>query len=93
MPKDKGGLGIKNLQASNVALLSKWRWRFLAGGENLWLKVLSCRYVDMATYLDGGKDRYRNTDFGKCLCGGMISQFWGQNLLMTQYDFLAMGTS
>lgn len=25
LPKDKGGLGIKNLEAFNIALLSKWR--------------------------------------------------------------------
>jgi len=28
-PKEKCGLGIKNLYLFNISLLSKWRWRFL----------------------------------------------------------------
>jgi hypothetical protein len=29
LPKDRGGLGGKNLELFNLALLSKWKWRFL----------------------------------------------------------------
>ncbi|PNX91435.1 hypothetical protein L195_g047566, partial [Trifolium pratense] len=29
LPKDKGGLGIKNLALFNLALLCKWKWRCL----------------------------------------------------------------
>lgn len=44
-PKDKGGLGIKNLEAFNIALLTKWRWRLLVEeGSQLWSKLLVARY-------------------------------------------------
>lgn len=29
LPKESGGLGIKNMEIFNVALLSKWKWRVL----------------------------------------------------------------
>lgn len=44
-PKDKGGLGIKNLEAFNTDLLTKWRWRVLVeGGNPLWKEVLIERF-------------------------------------------------
>ncbi|XP_019429666.1 PREDICTED: uncharacterized protein LOC109337200 [Lupinus angustifolius] len=46
MPKDEGGLGIKNLFLFNLALLDKWRWRLLFDGNSLWVKVLKSRYGD-----------------------------------------------
>ncbi|MCI48760.1 putative ribonuclease H protein, partial [Trifolium medium] len=30
LPKDKGGLGVKNLDLLNQALLCKWKWRWLS---------------------------------------------------------------
>lgn len=47
LPKDKGGLGIKNLEAFNITLLSKWRWRCTIGSNNLWHKILVIRYADL----------------------------------------------
>jgi hypothetical protein len=33
--KANGGLGIRDLRAVNLALLSKWRWRLLSGGQGI----------------------------------------------------------
>ncbi|GJQ98225.1 putative RNA-directed DNA polymerase, eukaryota, reverse transcriptase zinc-binding domain protein [Tanacetum coccineum] len=37
---DKGGLAIGSLNSFNLALLHKWRWRFFASPDSLWLKLL-----------------------------------------------------
>ncbi|GJU48131.1 RNA-directed DNA polymerase, eukaryota, reverse transcriptase zinc-binding domain protein [Tanacetum coccineum] len=38
--RDKGGLGISSLKASNLALLYKWRWRFMNDHDSKWVKVI-----------------------------------------------------
>lgn len=35
-----GGLGVANLKAKTLALLSKWQWRFLNEGNNIWKEVI-----------------------------------------------------
>ncbi|XP_022032645.1 uncharacterized protein LOC110933746 [Helianthus annuus] len=40
-PKKMGGIGIRNLKEVNIALLSKWGWRFMTDKDNLWVKVIS----------------------------------------------------
>ncbi|KAJ9567733.1 hypothetical protein OSB04_003699 [Centaurea solstitialis] len=39
-PKDSGGLGIGSLKAQNLALLSKWWWRFWSENQSLWKMVI-----------------------------------------------------
>jgi hypothetical protein len=34
-PKERGGLGIKNLRLVNISLLTKWRWRLLTSQDML----------------------------------------------------------
>jgi hypothetical protein len=51
LPKEQGGLGVKNLELFNVALLSKWKWRFLDDGEAVWLDLLRFRYGHFSTRL------------------------------------------
>ncbi|XP_058747155.1 uncharacterized protein LOC131620159 [Vicia villosa] len=35
-PLEDGGLGVKNINLFNFALLCKWRWRILEGSNSLW---------------------------------------------------------
>ncbi|XP_022020022.1 uncharacterized protein LOC110920094 [Helianthus annuus] len=39
-PKDLGGLGMGSLREANVAMLSKWWWRFKVDQQSLWRKVV-----------------------------------------------------
>ncbi|KAL6511810.1 hypothetical protein OROGR_021407 [Orobanche gracilis] len=39
--RDVGGIGIGSLNAMNVALLYKWRWRGLISPESMWVRVVS----------------------------------------------------
>ncbi|PNX83328.1 ribonuclease H, partial [Trifolium pratense] len=44
LPKDKGGLGVKDLELFNTALLCKWKWRYLNEKDALWYELLCYRY-------------------------------------------------
>jgi hypothetical protein len=35
-PKRSGGLGVRDIRAINISLLSKWRWRLLSEDNSLW---------------------------------------------------------
>lgn len=37
---DEGGLGVKNVEEMDVALLSKWKWRILANEKAVWRGIL-----------------------------------------------------
>ncbi|PWA80208.1 RNA-directed DNA polymerase, eukaryota [Artemisia annua] len=43
-PKSVGGLGICKLGVSNIALLSKWGWRFKEENNRLWVKVVEAMH-------------------------------------------------
>lgn len=42
--KDAGGLGIKDWNLFNIALLGKWRWKLTSGCNDFCTKVLRARY-------------------------------------------------
>ncbi|XP_076946011.1 putative mitochondrial protein AtMg00310 [Bidens hawaiensis] len=42
--KENGGLGIGSLKNSNLALLYKWRWRFVNSPNSLWVRVIKSIY-------------------------------------------------
>lgn len=43
-PKGYGGLGVKDLEYFNLALLEKWVWRVMKEGNHLWAKVVVSRW-------------------------------------------------
>ncbi|XP_071695019.1 uncharacterized protein [Rutidosis leptorrhynchoides] len=51
---EKGGLNIGSLKAFNMALLMKWKWRFLSKPEALWVRIIKDIYGR-----DGTGGRYR----------------------------------
>ncbi|XP_058757341.1 uncharacterized protein LOC131630579 [Vicia villosa] len=60
-PIDKGGLGLKNLEVFNIAILCKWKWRILEESNSFWYRMLKARYGDikLRMFLEGGKrDKY-----------------------------------
>jgi hypothetical protein len=54
LPKEQGGLGIKNLATFNKALLAKWKWRFLTESGAVWAELLRFRYGHLPTLLLAG---------------------------------------
>jgi len=44
LPKEKGGLGEKDISTFNLALLGKWRWNLFQQEGHLWAKLLESKY-------------------------------------------------
>ena len=44
LPKNKGGLGIKDLSKFNEALIGKWGWDLANNQNQLWARVLMSKY-------------------------------------------------
>lgn len=42
--KNSGGLGVGSIQAQNLALLRKWKWRFYNKSNSMWNKVIKELY-------------------------------------------------
>ncbi|GAU27776.1 hypothetical protein TSUD_215870 [Trifolium subterraneum] len=55
LPKNRGGLGVKNLELFNIALLSKWKWRLLDEGDTIWAGLLRFRYGHLSTKILTGE--------------------------------------
>ncbi|CAJ2677955.1 unnamed protein product [Trifolium pratense] len=49
LPKNQGGLGVKNLELFNTALLSKWKWRLIDERQGVWADLLRYRYGHLPT--------------------------------------------
>lgn len=45
--KDEGGLGVKNFEFFNEALLLKWKWRFTQDDNIIWRDLLTERYENL----------------------------------------------
>ena len=43
-PKDKGGLGIKDLRKMNISLLCKWWWK-AENGTGIWQDIIRKKYL------------------------------------------------
>ena len=44
LPRELGGLGIRNLVSFNQALLGKWLWRYGHETTHLWQRVIAMKY-------------------------------------------------
>uniref|UniRef100_A0A803NHM6 Reverse transcriptase zinc-binding domain-containing protein n=1 Tax=Cannabis sativa TaxID=3483 RepID=A0A803NHM6_CANSA len=51
LPKDNGGMGFRNLQDINLALLGKQGWRFLSKLDALATRIFKARYFPNGSYL------------------------------------------
>jgi hypothetical protein len=61
--KEKGGLGIKNMEYFNSSLLSKWKWRCLEDRTAPWFELLRFRYGSLvANFLyNEGKENLKHS--------------------------------
>ena len=44
LPKEEGGLGVKDITAFNVSLLGKWKWDLFQNQGETWARVLDSKY-------------------------------------------------
>lgn len=76
LAKNEGGLGVKNLEWFNKALLGKWRWRILNGEDSLWVRVMESRYgsIDVSNILiEVYRDRNKMSSWWKNICLNGVS--------------------
>ena len=72
-PKETGGLGFRDLQSFNLAMLAKQGWRLIQNEDSLILRILRAKY-------------YSNGDFWSANLGSNPSYTWisileGRNVL------------
>jgi len=53
-PKEDSGLGVRRVEAFNLALLGKWCWRMTVDKVGLWYRVLKARYGEEGGRLKEG---------------------------------------
>ncbi|RZC16876.1 Formin-like protein 20 [Glycine soja] len=46
LPKEKGGIGIRDIRKFNYAFLGKWKWSFFYNKGELWARILDSKYGD-----------------------------------------------
>ncbi|CAN1805987.1 Uncharacterized mitochondrial protein AtMg00310 [Linum perenne] len=56
LPKEKGGLGFKDLEAFNHALLAKQTWRLIQNPDLLLAKIYEVKYFPKSSLMQAGKD-------------------------------------
>lgn len=44
-PKQRGGLGLRDLRHLNHALMLKHLWKFVSGSQVLWAQILRAKYT------------------------------------------------
>ena len=55
MPKEKGGLGIRDIDTFNLALLGKWEWNLMQEKGEIWSKVLESKYEGWRSLYEVGR--------------------------------------
>ncbi|KHN34559.1 Putative ribonuclease H protein, partial [Glycine soja] len=60
-PKHMGGLGIKDIQILNKALLFKWKWMMFHQPDQLWNRILVSKYNGWRGLGQGPRKLYFST--------------------------------
>ncbi|XP_070664898.1 uncharacterized protein [Malus domestica] len=69
LPKDMGGLGFRNFQEFNVALLAKQCWRLLTEPNSLWARVIKARYFLHCSFWEAKKGAWASWAWSSLLSG------------------------
>ncbi|CAN6545401.1 unnamed protein product [Malus baccata var. baccata] len=77
LPKDVDGLGFRNFQEFNDALLAKQCWRLVSDPNSLWARVIKARYFPRCSIWEASK-------------GGRAS--WAWSSILTGRDLLKLGS-
>jgi hypothetical protein len=74
-PKDRGGLGFRDLEWFNLALLAKQGWRLLQNPDSLVAKILKEKYYPHSEFLDASLGRQPSY---------VWRSFWNARRLLTE---------
>jgi hypothetical protein len=81
LPKNKGGLGVRDVRVVNISLLTKWRWRLLHEDNAVWKEGVKSKYgsgVVGSTVLGDENRPWFASLWWKDICsiGSNFSQNW-----------------
>jgi hypothetical protein len=81
LPKNNGGLGVRDVRVVNISLLTKWRWRLLHEDNAVWKEVVKSKYgsgVVGSTVLGDENRPWFASLWWKDICsiGSNFSQNW-----------------
>uniref|UniRef100_A0A7N2M9L9 Reverse transcriptase n=1 Tax=Quercus lobata TaxID=97700 RepID=A0A7N2M9L9_QUELO len=51
-PKNRGGMGFRDIHAFNLAMLAKQAWRLVTGSHSLFYQVYKARYFPRCSFMD-----------------------------------------
>jgi hypothetical protein len=75
-PKNQGGLGVRDIRAVNISLLTKWRWRLLFDDGSIWKEVLKGKYGAVVIgSVELGED-----------CVPWFSSLWWKDITLTGHN-------
>lgn len=57
MPKDRWGLGFRDLKLFNLAFLAKQRWRLQTNTSSLFCRVFRAKYFPQGSFMDADMGR------------------------------------
>ncbi|KAL3030624.1 hypothetical protein AAZX31_03G230200 [Glycine max] len=60
LTKRKGGLGIKDINNFNLALLGKWKWNLMQNQGELWARVLESKYGGWRGLMDANSTAHES---------------------------------
>jgi len=60
LPKDDGGLGVKDSNSFNLSLLGKWKWDLFQQQGELWASVLESKYGGWRALNEATRDNTRS---------------------------------
>ncbi|KAM1207288.1 hypothetical protein ACFX13_008002 [Malus domestica] len=72
-PKSEGGLGFRDIESFNDALLGKQCWRIICNPDALWVKILKARYFPNCDFLQATR--------GSCPSWAWVSLLEGRKML------------
>ncbi|KAH1202965.1 putative ribonuclease H protein [Glycine max] len=75
-PKEKGGLGVKDIKAFNRALLIKWKWLMFQQQDHLWSRILTSKYRGWRGLEEGPPKQ-------------IFSSWWSDLRFVTQHNSMA----
>ncbi|XP_074313572.1 uncharacterized protein LOC141648754 [Silene latifolia] len=58
LPKSSGGLGIRNVECLNKALLAKHGWRLVSGDDSYFSRIFRRKIFGTNTFVDGLRPKY-----------------------------------
>ena len=68
-PKDRGGMGFRDLEMFNTALLGKHGWRLMTNPDSLCARVLKGRYYPTCDFMQAAAPRFSSSTWRAIIAG------------------------